>query len=97
MKIESNHLPPVTPNQRPESVQPSAKGANAVNSASKSTAEISEQARVLSKARLAAKEAPEVRSERVQELKQQIDSGSYAIPYQDLAKQLLPVVQGQKD
>jgi flagellar biosynthesis anti-sigma factor FlgM len=97
MKIESNHLNPVTPNQRPESVQPSVKGANAVSSSPKSPAEISEQARILSKARLAAKEVPEERPERVQELKQQINSGSYAIPYQDLARQLLPVVQGQKD
>jgi flagellar biosynthesis anti-sigma factor FlgM len=97
MKIEGNYLNPITPNQKPEGIQPAVKGAHAVSSSPKSPAEISEQARILSKARLAARDIPEERPERVQELKQQINSGSYAIPYQDLAKQLLPVVQGQKD
>jgi flagellar biosynthesis anti-sigma factor FlgM len=98
MKIENNYLNPVTPNQKPEGVQPAAKGGtHAVSSTPKSPAEISDQARLLSKARLAAKENPVERPERIQELKQQINNGSYAIPYLDLAKQLLPVVQGQKD
>ena len=97
MKIENSYLPPVTPQQRPEGVQPVGKESIAVSSSPKGAAEISEQARLLSKARLAAKEVPQERPERVQELKQQITQGSYAIPYQDLAKQLLSVVQGHKD
>jgi flagellar biosynthesis anti-sigma factor FlgM len=97
MKIENGYLPPVAPQQKPEGVQPAGKGTHAVNSSPKSTTEISDQARMLSKARLAAKEASQERTERVVELKQQIDNGNYAIPYNDLAKQILPVVQGQKD
>ena len=97
MKIENNFLNPITPQSKPEGVTPVGKGTHAVNSAPKSSTEISEQARLLSKARLAANEVSDVRVERVQELKQRVISGNYAIPYQDVARQLLEVVRGQKD
>lgn len=97
MKIENNFLNPITPQSKPEGVTPSGKGTHATNSAPKSSTEISEQARLLSKARLAANEVPDVRVDRVQEVKQRIVTGNYTIPYQDLARQLLEVMRGQKD
>lgn len=97
MKIENNFLNPITPQSKPEGLPPVGKATPQVNAASKSSTEISEQARLLSKARLAANEAPEVRMDRVQELKQRIVSGNYVIPYQDLARQLLEVMRSQKD
>ena len=97
MKIENNNLNPVAPQHKPEGITPAGKGTHPVSSSSKDRAELSEQARLLSKARLAAHEAPDVRADRVQELKQRVTDGSYDIPYSDLARQLLPVVRSQKD
>jgi flagellar biosynthesis anti-sigma factor FlgM len=97
MKIENNNLNPVAPQQRPEGVHASGKGTQVDRSGSKDRAELSEQARLLAKARVASQETPDVRSDRVQELKQQIASGAYSIPYQDLARRLLPVVSNQKE
>jgi flagellar biosynthesis anti-sigma factor FlgM len=97
MKIENNNLNPVAPQQKPEGVQPAAKGTHAVSSVSKDRAELSDQARLLSKARLAAHETSDVRPEKVQEIKQRITDGTYTIPYRELAGRLMPIVSGQKE
>ncbi len=97
MKIENNFLNSIPPQSKPEGLSPAGKASPQVNAAPKPTMEISEQARLLSKARLAANEAPDVRMDRVQDLKQRIVSGNYVIPYQDLARQLLEVMRSQKD
>ena len=97
MKIENNNLNPVAPQHKPEGIQPTGKGTHPVSASSKDRAELSEQARLLAKARVSAHEAPDVRADRVQELKQRVTDGNYAIPYTDLARQLLPVVRSQKD
>ena len=97
MKIESNFLNPITPQSKPEGVTPAGKGTHATNSAPKSSTAISEQARLLSKARMAANAASDVRVERVQDIKQRIVNGNYAIPYPAVARQLLEVMRGQKD
>jgi flagellar biosynthesis anti-sigma factor FlgM len=97
MKIENKFLNPVVPQNKLEGVQRSDKGNQSENLSTRSTTEISEQARLLFKARLDANEVPAERVERVQELKQRVENGNYAIPYSDLARQLVSVVKGMKD
>ncbi|KPL84127.1 hypothetical protein SE15_02830 [Thermanaerothrix daxensis] len=58
-------------------------------STTRDRAELSEQARMLAKARNALNEAPAVRNERIEQLRQQIEDGTYKIPLEALANQLL--------
>ncbi len=98
MKIENNNLNPIVPNHKPDGIQPAGKGTHAVSAGAKTDrAELSEQARLLLKARLAAQETPDVRPERVESLKQRITDGTYTIPIQELAGRLMPIVSGQTD
>lgn len=97
MKIENHYLNPVTPQNKPEGVQPSHKDAQPVHLNSKSATDISEEARLLSKARLSSSEAPAERVERVEELKQRVENGTYVIPFSDLAHRLLSLVKGPKE
>jgi flagellar biosynthesis anti-sigma factor FlgM len=50
---------------------------------------VTESARLLAKARAELDSAEEVENERIQMLKQQIASGNYEIPVDELAKRLL--------
>jgi len=52
-------------------------------------AALSEKARVLNKARTAMDSIPEVRTEKVSALRNQVNSGSYHVPLEDLARRLL--------
>jgi flagellar biosynthesis anti-sigma factor FlgM len=52
-------------------------------------AALSEQARVLNKARAAIDTIPEVRTEKVSALRDQINSNSYKVPFEELAHRLL--------
>jgi flagellar biosynthesis anti-sigma factor FlgM len=98
MKIENNHLNPVTPQNRAEGIQPAAKETAQITPVgAKDHAVVSDKARLLAKARLMAHESSDVRADRVQELKQRIADGTYKVPIPELAQQLLPVVKGQKE
>jgi len=55
----------------------------------KDKASFSEDARILAKSRTALENTPDIRSERVEELRQQIAAGEYKIPLQELAKRFL--------
>ena len=50
---------------------------------------LSAQARALGRARAALAEVPEIRAERVSAVRAQIESGTYRIPYDQLAGRLL--------
>jgi flagellar biosynthesis anti-sigma factor FlgM len=52
-------------------------------------AALSEQARVLNKARAAMETVPEVRTEKVTALRDQVNSGNYHVPLEELARRLL--------
>ncbi len=52
-------------------------------------AEFSENARLFAATLQAAKDIPEVRTDRVNALKEQIDSGSYHVAAEDIAEKLL--------
>jgi len=51
--------------------------------------EISERARELAKAQDAVQAAPDVRSEKIQELKARIGAGTYHVPTEEIARKLL--------
>jgi len=57
----------------------------AERAANKDQASLSERARLLSKARLSLQEIPDVRSERVSALREQIQAGTYQVPVEQLA------------
>jgi flagellar biosynthesis anti-sigma factor FlgM len=52
-------------------------------------AALSEKARVMNKARASMDAIPEVRMDKVSALKEQVDSNSYQIPFEELAHRLL--------
>lgn len=54
----------------------------------KDQASLSESAKILAKAYQALSESPEVRDEVVESLRQQIEAGEYAVPYDALAEKL---------
>lgn len=73
-------------------VDPAAKtsgSAGAVNGLAKDQAALSERGRALSKARAALAEVPAVRADKVQALREQIQTGAYRVPHQQLAGRLL--------
>ncbi len=92
MKIENNGSQPVAPRWT-DSVQGASKkdAGQGVRPAASGTdrAEVTENARLLAKARAALENGADVESERVAMLKQQIESGNYQIPVEELAKRLL--------
>ncbi len=55
----------------------------------KDQASLSERARLLSKARLSLQETPDVRTERVFALREQIQAGTYQVPVEQLASLFL--------
>lgn len=92
MKIDNNGLTPVS-SQRTDGIQPaSKKNAGQVNRTSisgKDRAEVTDSARLFAKARASLESAQEVENERLDMLKQQIQSGNYEVPVEELAKRLL--------
>lgn len=92
MKIENNSIHSLRP-QKTQAAAPTERNTHATEHAttgrSKDRAELSEQARVLAKARTALGEAPEVRNERIERLREQLLNGTYAVPYEELARRLL--------
>jgi len=72
-----------------------AKGANSAGSLSgKDQATLSEGARLLAESLAALNNTPEVRTDLVAQLKEQIDAGEYEVPYDELAKKLAAVLKG---
>ncbi|NMC11348.1 MAG: flagellar biosynthesis anti-sigma factor FlgM [Chloroflexi bacterium] len=55
----------------------------------KDKASLSENARILAKSRAALEETPEIRTEIVEQLRQQIAAGEYQIPVKELATRFL--------
>lgn len=96
MKIENNALNPLSP-KKSDGLYSVDKNNRPVDSArvvtGKDKVEFSDRARLLSKARASFDEASGVRTEQVSELRAKVDSGQYTIPYEDLARKLLPLVR----
>lgn len=94
MKIENNGMQPVSPNKRTDSVSSTKKNSTTGETrsvlAGKDRAEVTESARLLAKARVELESSPEVENARVEALRGQVERGEYEIPYEDLARRLLP-------
>ncbi len=92
MKVENNYINPLSTNKadgslpvknQSRSTEPAASGVE------KDRADLSEQARVLGKARTALDETPQVDQQRVEEIQQRYQSGEYKINFEELARRLL--------
>jgi negative regulator of flagellin synthesis FlgM len=96
MKIENGSIHSLA-SSRPQGTssvdRTSHPGENVPASNAKDRAELSEQARMLAKARHALNETPEVRNERIEQLRQQIEGGTYNIPLEALANHLLKLLK----
>lgn len=96
MKIENNSIHSLASSRAPNT-PPTGHNSHSNEMASASTArdraELSEQARILAKARGALNEASAVRNERIEQLRQQIEEGTYTIPLEALANQLLKLLK----
>ena len=91
MKIENNGINPLTP-KRPEATgrvekKTDSKDVHSVRGG-QDKAEMSENARLLAKARAALGNVEDVDSERLALLKQQIESGDYTVQVSELARKL---------
>lgn len=93
MKVENNSINPLLPNKaegsRPVERQSQPGEASSISGA-KDKAELSERARLLAKARVKLAESPDVDMERIERLQQKIREGTFSIPYEELARRLLP-------
>jgi flagellar biosynthesis anti-sigma factor FlgM len=92
MKIENNPINPLSTNKTDGSA--SVKGSqhaneNAPVANAKDKAELSERARLLGKARTALDTTSDVDQSKVESLQNQIKSGDYKIPLDNLAQKLL--------
>jgi flagellar biosynthesis anti-sigma factor FlgM len=92
MIIDNSNINPLS-TQKPEASQPVEKGSHPVDERSKTEgrdkAELSKQALLLSKARIALDEVPETENDRVQSLRQKIQDGNYTVPIEQLASILV--------
>lgn len=93
MKIENNNISNANFNKTEAANQVDKQHAaystnNASTVSSKDKAELSDNARLLSKARVALNETPEVDQAKVDDLKAKIQKGEYNIPYENLAEKM---------
>ncbi len=97
MKIENNGISPLTPKSTDAAQRAEAAQHLERNSASRSVshvsqghdkAELSEKARLLSKAR-AVESNDAIRNERLEVIRQQVESGDYAVQVEEIARRLM--------
>ncbi|MBA4384110.1 MAG: flagellar biosynthesis anti-sigma factor FlgM [Anaerolinea sp.] len=93
MKIENNNISNANFNKTEAANQvdkqhSTASSNNTSAVPSKDKAELSDNARLLSKARIALNETPEVDQAKVDDLKAKIQKGEYNIPYENLADKM---------
>lgn len=94
MKIDNSYTSPLQ-SQKSENTQAVEKNQRQNENVTQSQApnrdrlELSDKARLLSKARMALDEAPEVNSTKVEELKESIRQGNYQVNYDELAKKMV--------
>jgi flagellar biosynthesis anti-sigma factor FlgM len=91
MKIENNPLNQLQTNKADSTQQVEKQQKQVEQSArapQKDTLEVSEKARLLSKARAAVDGVEETRSQKVNELKELVNQGEYKVPHVELAKRI---------
>ncbi|HEX7555104.1 MAG TPA: flagellar biosynthesis anti-sigma factor FlgM, partial [Leptolinea sp.] len=93
-KVQNNQINPLIA-QKTESTHQVSKPTRLdepVGGAGTDRAELSERAKLLSKASQTFQDTPEVRSDRVNDIKVQVDTGTYQIPLSELARRLFKKV-----
>lgn len=97
MKIENNGINPLLANNAASLYRVDKKTADEkkvpLDTERGDRAELSENARLLAKARTSFSKMEKVESEKVEHLRQQIEQGQYSIQYEELARQMLAVYQ----
>lgn len=92
MIIDNSNINPLS-TQKSDASQPIEKGSHSIDEHPKTEgrdkAELSKQALLLSKARIALDEVPDKENTRVQSLRQKIQDGDYTIPIEQLASILV--------
>lgn len=93
MKIENNNISNANFNKteatnQVEKQNAAASSNNTAAVSNKDKAELSDNAKLLSKARVALNETPEVDQAKVDDLKAKIQKGEYNIPYENLAEKM---------
>ncbi len=95
MQISNNQMNKILSLYAQQSKATAAKGkttdpsATAKPAAQRDELVLSDRAREIQLAMKAAKAAPDIREERVQALKEQIQSGTYSVPAEDVARMML--------
>ncbi len=93
MKIENNNINGTSFNKTEGAhqveKQQSTNVENSATVAKKDKAELSDQARLLSKARKALESSSDVNQAKVDEIKAKVDKGEYKVPYDKLADNLM--------
>lgn len=99
MKVENNGLNRLSMNET-ESTTSVERNSNSNETASnvdgfsgKDKATLSDRARLLAKARVAMDETPETRTEKVDQLREDIQTGNYQVPHAEVVKKLLSQVR----
>ncbi len=94
MKIEGLSPNSISPNQPEGAGQVKNSSAHAEQTSrahgpAADRADLSERARLMGKARAALQNTPDVDQEKVKDVKQRIDNGTYTVPADELARRLL--------
>ncbi|HVP21236.1 MAG TPA: flagellar biosynthesis anti-sigma factor FlgM [Anaerolineaceae bacterium] len=90
MKVENNGINPLLPQKSdgPKSATKHTRLEEPAGEMKTDKAELSEQARLLSKAHQVFNDTPDVREDKVNAIKVQVESGNYHIPLNELARRL---------
>ncbi len=94
MKIDSLSPNPLSPNQPEGAGQVKNSGNSEQSSRIRGTggsdrADLSDRARLLAKARTALQNTPDVNHEKVADVKERLENGTYSVPPDELARRLL--------
>lgn len=90
MKIENNGINPLNPQGAEPIQRADRKMVNETNGFAqrRDSISLSTEARLLAKARAAADSAPELENERLNQIRQRIESGDYTIQVEEIARKL---------
>ena len=92
MKIDNNGISPLTPKHTDPTQRPERKPVNGEVSSvnqNRDKAELSDNARLLSKARTALESVPDVRAEKVAQVSQQVQNGDYTVRPEEIARRMI--------
>ncbi len=92
MKIENNGINPLSPNKMQPANGTEKKTASQGMSSivgGQDRAELSENARMLAKARASMDEGDDLNAERVAQLRQQVQNGDYTVQVEEIARRLM--------